>query len=219
VTETLFLGPLLGAELRLLRADKAKDKRGKQRGSSTRVSRGATGSAGAAGRRRAGRRPLVKFLVLFVSFWLAFFFLAWVFTDRLMVLCPWTAGQVSFVLRLLGIESSVSGCVLTFGSKAVTIVMECTALQVAMIYAALVLSYPSSMRAKLVGLGLGLPLILAVNIVRLLVICFVLAWKPKYFEMMHIYVWQVVFIVIVIAMAAVWIEKVVHRERRPSVSG
>jgi archaeosortase B (VPXXXP-CTERM-specific) len=100
----------------------------------------------------------------------------------------------------------------------VTIVMECTALQVAMIYSALVLAYPSSIRSKMIGIGLGLPLILVVNIVRRRVICFVLWWKPQYFEMMHIYVWQVVFIVVVVAMAAVWIEKVVHRERSTAVS-
>jgi archaeosortase B (VPXXXP-CTERM-specific) len=161
---------------------------------------------------------MVKFLLLFVFFWVGFFFIAWALTDELKVLCPWTATQVSWAMRLLGIESTASGTQLTFGSKAVTIVMECTALQVAMIYSALVLAYPSSIKSKLIGIGVGIPMILAVNIVRLLMICFVLWWKPEYFEMMHIYVWQVVFIVVVVAMAAIWIEKVVHRERSAAVS-
>lgn len=164
------------------------------------------------------RRRMVRFLLLFVLFWVGFFFLAWRFTDQLKVLCPWTATQVSWAMRLFGIDSTASGSQLTFGGRAVTIVMECTALQVAMIYSALVLAYPSSIKSKLIGIGLGLPLILLVNIIRLMVICFVLWWKPEYFEMMHIYVWQVVFIVVVVAMAAVWIEKVVHRERSTPVS-
>jgi archaeosortase B (VPXXXP-CTERM-specific) len=160
---------------------------------------------------------MIKFLLLFVFFWVGFFFVAWAFTDELKVLCPWTATQVSWAMRLLGIESTASGTQLSFGSRAVTIVMECTALQVAMIYSALVLAYPSSIKSKLIGIGAGIPLILLVNIIRLMVICFVLWWKPEYFEMMHIYVWQVVFIVVVVAMAAVWIEKVVHRERSAAV--
>lgn len=160
---------------------------------------------------------MIKFLLLFVFFWVGFFFLAWAFTDELKVLCPWTATQVSWAMRLLGIDSAASGTQLSFGSRAVTIVMECTALQVAMIYSALVLAYPSSIKSKLIGIGVGIPLILLVNIIRLMVICFVLWWKPEYFEMMHIYVWQVVFIVVVVAMAAIWIEKVVHRERSAAV--
>lgn len=161
---------------------------------------------------------MLKFLLLFVFFWVAFFFIAWIFTDRLSVLCPWTAHQVSWAMKLLGVESDVSGSLVTFGPRSVTIVLECTALQVAMIYTALVLAYPSSVKAKLIGIGIGLPLILIVNVIRLIIICFVLWWKPQYFEMMHIYVWQVVFIVVVVAMAALWIEKVVHRARSAAVS-
>ncbi len=160
---------------------------------------------------------MARFLLLFVFFWIAFFFVAWMFTDELAVLCPWTAFQVSWAMKLLGVNSNASGCLVTFGPRSVTIVMECTALQVAMIYTSLVLAYPSSLKAKLIGVLVGLPLILAVNVIRLVVICFVLWWKPEYFEMMHIYIWQVVFIVIVVAMAALWIEKVVHRERRAAV--
>ena len=162
---------------------------------------------------------MLKFLLLFLFFWIGFFFVAWMFTDDLKVLCPWTATQVSWAMRLLGVESTASGTLCTFGPRSVTIIMECTALQVAMIYAALVLAYPSSVKAKLIGIGAGLPLILVINIIRLVVICFVLWWKPEYFEMMHIYVWQVVFIVVVVAMAALWIEKVVHRERRAALPG
>lgn len=169
--------------------------------------------------RRAARRRMLKFLFFFLFFWVVFFFIAWKFTDELQVLCPWTATQVSWAMRLFGVDSSASGTVCTFGPRSVTIVMECTALQVAMIYTALILAYPSSVKAKLIGIGAGLPLILVINIIRLVVICFVLWWKREYFEMMHIYVWQVVFIVVVVAMAALWIEKVVHRERRSSVRG
>jgi archaeosortase B (VPXXXP-CTERM-specific) len=167
---------------------------------------------------KTARRKMIRFLLLFVLFWTGFFFVAWMFTDQLKVLCPWTATQVCWAMKLVGVNSSCSGSLVSFGPRSVTIVMECTALQVVMIYAALILAYPSTIKAKAIGLGLGLPLILAVNVVRLVVICFVLWWKPQYFEMMHIYIWQVVFIVVVVAMAALWIEKVVHRERRASVS-
>jgi archaeosortase B (VPXXXP-CTERM-specific) len=169
--------------------------------------------------RKAARRRMIKFLLMFLFFWVTFFFIAWKFTEQLQVLCPWTASQVSWTMRLLGVESSATGTLCTFGPRSVTIVMECTALQVAMIYTALILAYPSSVKAKLIGIGAGLPLIMIINIIRLVVICFVLWWKPEYFEMMHIYVWQVVFIVVVVAMAALWIEKVVHRERRSTVPG
>lgn len=188
-------------------------KRGKRR------SKPEKGAASSQGERRSARRRMLKFLLLFLFFWIGFFFVAWIFTDNLKVLCPWTASQVSWTMRLLGVDSTASGSLCTFGPRSVTIVMECTALQVAMIYTALVLAYPSSLKAKLVGIGAGLPLILVINIIRLVVICFVLWWKPQYFEMMHIYVWQVVFIVVVVAMAALWIEKVVHRERSSPVSG
>ena len=49
-----------------------------------------------------------------------------------------------------------------------------------------------------------------------------MAWidklKPQYSEFFHDYMWQVVFIMMVVWMWMVWIDKVVNRETKISVS-
>lgn len=95
---------------------------------------------------------------------------------------------------------------------------ECTAVFIMVIFSSFILVYPASMKQKGVALLAGIPFIFGVNILRLFIMAWIDYLKPQYTEYFHQYIWQVVFIVMVVLMWMVWIDKVVNRETKISVS-
>jgi len=84
---------------------------------------------------------------------------------------------------------------------------ECTGIFVCMLFASFVLAYPASWLAKAAGLGVGIPLLLAVNVVRLATLARIVEIYPSAFFYFHEYVWQGIFMVFVLVGAIAWAER------------
>jgi archaeosortase B (VPXXXP-CTERM-specific) len=125
-----------------------------------------------------------------------------------------TADITAFLLRAFGLTVNTQGNILSLPNFSVEIVGECTGLYEMLIFLAAVIAYPSSWKKKLIGVGLGIPLLYLVNIVRMIFITIVGNWSPKTFDFMHMYFWQVAMILIILTVWVLWIERVVHYERK-----
>lgn len=95
---------------------------------------------------------------------------------------------------------------------------ECTAIFIMVIFSSFILAYPASTKQKGIALLAGIPFIFAANVFRLYCMAWIDYLKPQYSEFFHNYMWQMVFIVMVVFMWLVWIDKVVNREAKISVS-
>lgn len=95
---------------------------------------------------------------------------------------------------------------------------ECTAIFIMVIFSSFILAYPASMKQKGMALLAGIPFIFVVNVFRLYCMAWIDYLKPQYSELFHNYMWQVVFIVMVVFMWLLWIDKVVNREAKISLS-
>lgn len=84
---------------------------------------------------------------------------------------------------------------------------ECTGIFVLMLFASFVLAYPTSWRSRMLGLGLGLPLLFAINVLRLATLARIVEVYPGAFFYFHEYVWQGIFMVIVLVGAIAWAER------------
>lgn len=84
---------------------------------------------------------------------------------------------------------------------------ECTGVFVLMLFASFVLAYPTSWRARAVGLGIGIPLLFTVNVLRLGTLARIVELYPSAFFYFHEYVWQGVFMVIVLVGAIAWADR------------
>jgi archaeosortase B (VPXXXP-CTERM-specific) len=167
------------------------------------------------------KRQVARFLVIFFGLWAVLWAIPYVlgtFPPGVKRLCPITAAWLGNILSLLGFKTTVDGVSVSFGSTGLTIIAECTAYTAMALFFSVVAAYPSPITKKLLGLAIGIPLILAFNMLRLVIMAVVLAYKPQYFEFAHLYFWQVALIVFVVAIVIVWIEKVVGREKALSVS-
>lgn len=95
---------------------------------------------------------------------------------------------------------------------------ECTALFIMVIFTSFILVYPASIKSKIIALMTGLPFIFGANVLRLYCMAWIDYLNPQYSEFFHNYIWQVVFIVMVVFLWLVWIDKVVNRETKIYIS-
>lgn len=167
------------------------------------------------------KRQVARFLIIFFGLWAILWAIPYVlgtFPPGVKRLCPITAAWLGNILSLLGFQTAVDGVSVNFGSTGLTIIAECTGYTAMALFFSVVVAYPSPIAKKLIGLAIGIPLILAFNMFRLVVMAVVLAYKPQYFELAHLYFWQVALIIFVVAIVIFWIEKLVGREKALPVS-
>jgi exosortase H (IPTLxxWG-CTERM-specific) len=110
--------------------------------------------------------------------------------------------------------ASVAGATVGFRTFSVEIVEACNGVLPTMIFLAAVLAFPSSLSAKVCGIGLGIPVIFLLNVVRIISLALLGAWRPSLFDKVHIYVWQAVVIVASMALWVLWVEAFARRRSR-----
>jgi archaeosortase B (VPXXXP-CTERM-specific) len=119
------------------------------------------------------------------------------------------------VLRLCGVPATQSGTTVDVGAGGggMEIISECSAIYVLILFTAAVLAFPTTWRARARGLALGLPLLLAINVVRLVTLGLIVRYRPAWLPLFHEYLWQVFFVIVVVVLYLVWIERMVPRAR------
>lgn len=154
-------------------------------------------------------RPEIKFVLVFLILTSTFYLVYYNTLEYLAVLKSGVATALSSILNLLGIKAIVQGEEILLGSFSLSIVEECTALFASLIYVSCVLAYPANLKSKLIGIGFGIPVIQAMNIIRLVILSITGLYYPGIFEFVHTYIWQSIFIIFVITVWLVWLERFV----------
>ncbi len=155
-------------------------------------------------------KEVIQFIALFLTFCTVFCLLYYHFMDRFAFLENITASILGFLLRIFGMDVVVSGSIVDIrGHSGLEIIDECTAIFGSIIYISCVLAYPAGVKKKVIGIVLGIPCLYAINMVRLVILAFVVVLNPGLFEFVHTYLWQTIFIVFVIFIWLVWVDKVV----------
>ena len=121
-----------------------------------------------------------------------------------------TARWSSFGLNLLGSSTSVDGTMLSSDTFAVNIVAECTAVGPLVLFMGAVLAYPSPLRAKSLGVLLGLVVLTLVNLVRIMSLFWIGSAFPQYLSVAHLLVWQTAIIILAILLWLLWVERLAH---------
>ena len=95
------------------------------------------------------------------------------------------------------------------------LIPECGAIEIMAIFLAAVLAFPTVWWKRILGLVAGLPIMYAVNVLRLTVLAIIGAMDESrvWFNFAHEYVWQAVYIIFVVAVWLLWVEYVVKRTR------
>ena len=98
---------------------------------------------------------------------------------------------------------------------AFTIIKGCTGIFAMLIYGSAVLAYPAGAFRKLLGILMGVPALMSINITRLTVLGVVGVYRRDLFEYFHEYLWQGIFIVFVIVLWMFWRWLLVPEDYQP----
>jgi exosortase/archaeosortase family protein len=159
--------------------------------------------------------PLLKTSLLFAAFMLVLHAILWLAVPVWKENDPlreYTTRTVAFFLNQLKIANVVNGYAITLRNDNWIVTQECTAINVLILFVSFVLSYTASIRAKLLALIAGVPFIVACNLTRLVTLGLLTEYFPSKAHFFHDFIWQAVFVFLVIAMWLAWIELVVNRE-------
>jgi len=167
-------------------------------------------------RRRRRRNPVFRFVVVLVLLMVGFnaLFYCWLsYTKAFESYLALNASVSAKVLCFLGEHARSSGEHLTSPRFSLTIKRGCDALQASFFFALLVIASPLTVpiRNRIVWMVGGTMLLLFINLVRIISLYYTGVWYPSMFEVMHVEVWQVAYIVMPILLWLYWIRRVSKR--------
>ncbi len=136
----------------------------------------------------------------------------------------WSAEASAGLLRWIGYrEVTVRGASLTSPRVHLQIDRGCDGIEPTALFLALILAFPAPFRRKLPALVLGIPLLVGLNLARVASLYLVGVYYPRLFHVMHVDVWQAIFIFLAILFWVIWAlwatkPKVVPDEAEPATA-
>lgn len=127
--------------------------------------------------------------------------------DRLTAVQEVLAHSASAIAALTGGANRVVDHRIFVRGLTLDINYECTGAYVLLILATFLVAYPASWTQRIFGFVIGVAGLTLVNILRISVLVRVAEIRPDLFPYFHEYVWQGVFLVLVIAYAMRWVER------------
>ena len=109
------------------------------------------------------------------------------------------------ILTVFGFEMTVGKDSLSSPEYALAIGKGCDGIEPTALFVAAVLAFAAPLRLKLPALAIGVPLLAALNLVRIVSLFLVGIHYPRLFHLMHVEVWQVLYILVGIAFFCLWL--------------
>jgi len=122
-----------------------------------------------------------------------------------------TAQGMAWIMTLLGEQGTAKGVRVGSNVCRFTIIGECTAYYPLAIYVAAILAFPSPWLRRILGIVAGVPLLLLINQVRLVSLCYIHRSFPEHFEVIHIVVWQSLIIFFTVLVWILWVLTIARR--------
>jgi len=115
--------------------------------------------------------------------------------------------RVSHVLlNFFGEPCRITETTIWSATHAVTVLPTCSALELAWFFCAMVLSFPAPLGRRVWGILAGVPLLLGLNLVRIMSLYYVGVHFRGAFDTIHEEAWPVVLILLTIAICSGWIQ-------------
>jgi exosortase/archaeosortase family protein len=128
--------------------------------------------------------------------------------DRLGPVQRLLAGGGTWIAGLTGGTGKAIGDQINVGRLALDINFECTGVYVVLVLFVFLFAYPASWSSRLLGAAIGVVALEIINVLRIAFLVRIAEIAPDLFIYFHEYVWQGVFLVLVIAYAMSWVERV-----------
>lgn len=112
-----------------------------------------------------------------------------------------TADFTGACSNLTGVEATVTGNEVVLATRVLRIDLDCTAISLMLVYAALVLAYPLSTKSRAIGLAVGLPVIAVANMLRLVAVAQLSGpLSERSFLFVHDYLFKIAMVAVIVAL-------------------
>lgn len=117
-----------------------------------------------------------------------------------------TAQAVSGLLHGLGVDVTCNGNVVSSHAFSIRVIDECLGIEILLLSAAFVLAFPASWKNKLMAVGIGLPILLLVNALRMVLLFLISTFNRAWFDYAHIYLGQFLILFAVVFLYLLWLD-------------
>ncbi|HYW46292.1 MAG TPA: exosortase H [Bryobacteraceae bacterium] len=152
-----------------------------------------------------------RFVLLFFLFASAGFALMFVPPIELLIrdLTYAITAMCGAIIQLAGGRVGVAGNVMAGPRAGFTMkVMDgCNGVEVVVLLWSAMLAWPAGRVAKIKGMVLGALIVQAANTLRIISLFYLGQWNQDWFEWMHLYVWEILIMILGLAVFAVWIRR------------
>jgi len=150
--------------------------------------------------------PFARFFALFIGLMVLFYmFYIWIYEGYLEGPITTTNAAIGSVLiNLFGYGTSVDDALIQ-GDFVMNVKRGCDAIEPIGLASCIILAYPTVFKRKLPGLLVGVGVLLLINLIRIVTLYMTGIHAPKMFEVMHLEVWQFIFIVLAVLYSILWI--------------
>lgn len=116
------------------------------------------------------------------------------------MVAPFTGGLVTVcatLVNLFGGHVSGVGRVLAFtdGPGAVEVANGCNAVEVCCLLASAIIAWPTTIKARVIGVLCCVPAVQAINLLRIISLLFFSRYSPPLFDFFHLYVWEALIVI------------------------
>ena len=132
------------------------------------------------------------------------------------VVVPFTAFLVRIstsILTMLGEPARSQGTLIASAAFTVDVKNGCNGVEAMLLLVAAVLAFPASLRERVLGTILGIGLLQAANLFRVVTLFWLGVHHREVFELFHAAIWQTLLILLSVAIFVVWSSRVAHRAR------
>src|SRR5438105_2342987 len=131
--------------------------------------------------------------------------------DRYVVrpLSAWIAAAAGGVLATLSPHIVVNGTIIASPCFSVNIQNGCNGLETVLFLLAAVLAFPASTAQKTIASALGIVLIQAINLIRVVTLYLVGCHRPEWFASFHLAIWQTIVFATAVLFFAAWSRRAV----------
>jgi exosortase/archaeosortase family protein len=112
----------------------------------------------------------------------------------------------SFILNIFGMKTVAIAENINSAKFSVCIASGCDAVEAMALFGTALLAFPAKWKFKLIGFFAGVAILFILNIIRIVTLFLTGIYFPKAFELMHVEVWQAVFILIAVGLWIFWIK-------------
>ena len=142
-------------------------------------------------------------------------FLPWFRTTAFPSWLQFNASIASRVLQWMGEPVQRTEFMVHSDRFALEIRRGCDAIEPIGLFIAAVLAFPAHWRQRAIALAIGLPALLALNIVRIVSLFEIGVHAPATFASAHVELWQSLFIIATMFLWAMWAWRVAATKRKP----